>query len=130
MAVVRSGVSFPWASIAFKIVSFRSASSRSRCTRSWISWIDDLVEVAGPLLAVARDEGDRVPLVQKLDDALHLHAPNLQVLRDTPQVDLNRDVHGDSTLHQVRRERRRCGRPARESPETLTAGGNSIRWHP
>ncbi len=86
-----------------------------------------LVQIAGPFLAVARDEGNRVPLVQKLDDALHLHAPNLQVLRDPPQVDLNRVVHGDSTLHQVRQERRRCGRPARESPETLTANGKLTR---
>ena len=81
----------------------------------------DLVEAAGPLLAVARDKGNRIPIVQKLDDALHLQAPNLQVLRDTPQVDLNRDVHGDSTLHQVRQERRRCSRQDGESPETLTA---------
>ena len=60
------------------------------------------VQVAGAFLAVACDERDGVALVQKLDDALHLHPPDLQVLRNTPQVDLNRVVHGDSTLHQVR----------------------------
>ncbi len=62
---------------------------------------DHLVEVARPFLPVSRDEGNGVPLIQKLDDALHLHAPNLQVLRDTPEVDLDRVVHGDSTLHLV-----------------------------
>ena len=46
---------------------------------------DHLVEIAGPFLAVARDEGNRVALVQKLDDALHLHAPNLQVLAIRPR---------------------------------------------
>ena len=53
-----------------------------------------LVQVAGPLLAVAGDERDRVALVEQLDDALHLNAPDLQVLRDPAQVDLNRGVHG------------------------------------
>jgi len=62
---------------------------------------DHLVEVARPFLPVSRNEGNGVPLIQKLDDTLHLHAPNLQVLRDTPQVDLDRVVHGDSTLHLV-----------------------------
>ena len=46
---------------------------------------DHLVEVAGPFLAVARDERDGVALVQQLDDALHLHAPDLQILRDPPR---------------------------------------------
>ena len=59
-----------------------------------------LVQVAGPLLAVAGDERDRVALVEQLDDALHLNAPNLQILRDPAQVDLNRVVHRDLTLHQ------------------------------
>ena len=62
---------------------------------------DHLVEVARPFLAVSRDERDGVPLVEELDDALHLHAPDLQVLRDSPQVDRDGVVHGDSSLHLV-----------------------------
>ena len=93
MAAASSSVSLPWASIDLRIVSLRSASSRSRPTRSWISRIDHLVQAAGPLLAVARDERDRVALVEQLDDALHLNAPDLEVLRDPAQVDLNRVVH-------------------------------------
>ena len=60
----------------------------------------NLVQIAGPFLAVAGDERNRVALVQQLDDALHLDAPNLQILRDSAQVDLNRVVHRDLTLHQ------------------------------
>ena len=52
-----------------------------------------LVQVAGAFLPVPRDERDRVALVEQLNDALHLHAPNLQILRDPAQVDLNRGVH-------------------------------------
>ena len=52
-----------------------------------------LVQIAGSLLAVTSDEGHRVAFVKQLNDALHLHAPNLQILRDPAQVDLNRGVH-------------------------------------
>ena len=52
-----------------------------------------LVQVAGPLFAVTGDERHRVALVEQLDDALHLNAPDLQILRDPAQVDLNRGVH-------------------------------------
>ena len=94
MAAASSSVSLPWASIVLRIVSLRSASSRSRPTRTWISRIDHLVQVAGPLLAVAGDERDRVALVEQLDDALHLDAPDLQVLGDATKIDLDRVVHG------------------------------------
>ena len=86
-----------------------------------------LVQVAGRFLAVARDEGNGVPIVQELNDALDLRAPNLQVLRDATQVHLNRVAHVDSTRHLVRQERRRCVRPIEASPETLTS--TASRWH-
>ena len=62
-----------------------------------------LVQVAGPLLAVPGDERHRVALVEQLDDALHLNAPDLEVLRDPAQVDLNRTVHGKVYLIGERR---------------------------
>ena len=65
-----------------------------------------LIQVAGLFLPVARDEGNGVPIIEELNDALDLQASNLQVLRDSTQVDLNRVVHGDSTRHQVRQELR------------------------
>ena len=52
-----------------------------------------LVQTASPLLPISGDERDRVAFVEQLDDALHLHAPDLKVLRDPAQVDLNRVVH-------------------------------------
>ena len=55
---------------------------------------DHLVQVPRPLLAVAGDEGDRVALVEQLDDTLHLNAPDLQVLGDATKIDLDRVVHG------------------------------------
>ena len=126
MAAARSGVSFPWPSIDLRIVSFRSASSRSRWTRSWISPIDHFVQVAGRFLAVARDEGNGVPIVQELNDALDLRAPNLQVLRDATQVHLNRVAHVDSTRHLVRQERRRRVRPIRGIARNSYLNGKSL----
>ena len=93
-------MSLPWASIALRIVSFRSASSRSRLDAELDLADHHLVQIAGPFLAVAGDERNRVALVEQLDDALHLDAPDLQILRDPAQVDLNRVVHGGLTLHQ------------------------------
>ncbi len=87
---------------------------------------DHLVEVAGRFLAVSRDEGNRVPIVQEPDDALDLRAPNLQVLRDTTQVHLNRVAHVDSTRHLVRQERRRCVRPIQGIARNSHLNGKSL----
>ena len=78
----------------------------------------NFVQVAGGFFAVAGDEGNGVPHVQELNDALDLRAPILQVLRDATQVHLNRVAHVDSTRHLVRqsgsdvsdRSRHRCQR--------------------
>ena len=43
---------------------------------------DFLVQTSRSLLAVTRDEGNRVALIEKLDDTLDLHLPDLQVLGD------------------------------------------------
>ena len=72
-----------------------------------------LVQVPGPLLAVSGDERHRVALVEQLDDALHLHAPDLQVLRDPTQVDRNRGVHKRLAPDEGRRRRGRPGGPPR-----------------
>ncbi len=53
-----------------------------------------LVQVAGPLFAIAGDERHRVALVEQLNDALDLDAADLQVLRDPSQVDGDRGFHG------------------------------------
>ena len=62
-----------------------------------------LVQIAGPLFAVAGDERHRVALIEQLHHALHLHAPDLKILRDSAQVDLNRTVHGKGYLIGERR---------------------------
>ena len=87
---------------------------------------DHLVEVAGRFLAVSRDEGNGVPIVQEPNDALDLRAPNLQVLRDTTQVHLNRVAHVDSTRHLVRQERRRCVRPIQGIARNSHLNGKSL----
>ena len=60
----------------------------------------DLVQVPGPFLTIPGDERNRVAFVQQLDDTLDLNTPNLQILRDSAQVNRNRVVHRDLTLHQ------------------------------
>ena len=87
---------------------------------------DHLVEVAGRFLAVSRDEGNGVRIVQKLNDALDLRAPNLQVLRDTTQVHLNRVTHVDSTQHLERQEQRRRVRPIRGIARNPYLNGTSL----
>src|SRR6185295_17463638 len=54
---------------------------------------DFLVEAAGPLLAVAGDERDRVALVEQLDHALHLQLADLKVLGDAGEVRVRGGVH-------------------------------------
>src|SRR5262249_4187104 len=46
-----------------------------------------LVEVAGPFLAVARDERDGVALIEQLNHALDLQLANLEVLGDAREVE-------------------------------------------
>jgi len=60
----------------------------------------DLVQVPGPFLTIPGDERNRVAFVQQLDDTLNLNTPNLQILRNSAQVNRNRVVHRDLTLHQ------------------------------
>ena len=79
----------------------------------------DLVQVPGPFLAIPGNERNRVTFVQQLDDTLDLNTPNLQILRDSAQVNRNRVVHRDLTLHQgdgddERQIRRRSANPRRE----------------
>src|SRR5262249_6477617 len=47
---------------------------------------DVLVQPAGAFLAVARDEGNGVALIEQLDHTLHLQAADLQILSDARAV--------------------------------------------
>ena len=66
------------ASMLLRMVCLRSASCRSRPTRSWIDAQHLLVQAAGPFLAVAGDERDGVALVEQLHHRLDLHLADLQ----------------------------------------------------
>ena len=60
----------------------------------------NLVQIPGTFFAIPGNERNRIAFVQELDDTLDLNAPNLQILRDSAQVNRNRVVHRDLTLHQ------------------------------
>ena len=103
MAAASSSLSFPWASIALRIVSLPLGQFPEASDAELDLPDRDLVQVAGPLLAIPGDERHRVALVEQLDDALHLNAPDLKILRNPAQVDLNRTVHGKGYLIGERR---------------------------
>ena len=52
-----------------------------------------LVESAGAVFAVAGDKGNGVPLVEQLDDRLHLIEGNLQSTYDVPQINRHHTGH-------------------------------------
>ena len=86
MACVRASVSCPWPAMLLRIVCLR-VGQLAEVGDPVLDPADDLlVQPAGPLLAVAGDERDRVLLVEQLHDGLDLDLADLQVLGDARQV--------------------------------------------
>ncbi len=89
----------------------------------------DLVQVAGPLLAVAGDERHRVALVEQLNDGLDLDAADLQVLRDPAQVDRDRGIHVRTHRRGVYGDGRgpRSSRGTKARPRPVKAADVAVR---
>ena len=80
--------------------AWRATMRSQRSLAASAFWICDLVEVAGPLLAVARDEGNGRPLARELEHGVRTRDADVGVARPEPRLERRRFRAHASRLRQ------------------------------